>query len=403
MDYGARPLRSTRRLSNLATTRPGWYKITNTAGQPTQVAIYDEIGFLGVAAADFLAELKGISGDVVLNINSPGGDVWDGISIYNQLKQRTGNVKVIIDGLAASAASFIAMAASPGQLEIAPHAQMMIHDGFGMVIGNAADLRQTADLLDKTSDQIAGIYADRTGKPVAYFRGKMRAETWYSDSEAVAEGLADAITGQEPPQASWDLSVFSRFANGGNGGWQQRDGKWVFDPDNDGDDDSTPGGDTDHDYWSADGKQLKAIPPDPDGKQGKPLPAGNSADFTPVNADGVDTSSWDGSRAMGNAASSDDPAKFYAGICAGKRDGDPAKQSSWALPYKYHPGDAPNAAGVRNALARLPQTQGLTNADAAKSTLTAAMKKVDPDYSPDDYIEPGLLAAAFAESLKGGR
>src|SRR5262249_29690020 len=148
----------------------------------------------------------GVPGDIEMHINSPGGDVFDGIAIYNQLRHRQGQVAVIVDGLAASAASFIAQAASPGQLGMSPHSQMMIHDGFGMSIGNAADMRQMADLLDKASDNIAGIYADRTGKPAEYWRNLMRSETWLSDSEAVAEGLADYVVGQGEPSARWDLS-----------------------------------------------------------------------------------------------------------------------------------------------------------------------------------------------------
>ena len=345
MEHGARPLRSTRRLQNLQATLPKWYRITNatTAGQTTQISIYDEIGFMGVSAGEFLADLSGVKGDIECHINSPGGDIFDGIAIYNQLKARQGTVKMVIDGLAASAASFIAQAASPGMLEIAPHATMMIHEGFAMCIGNAADLTETAALLDKASDNIAGIYADRTGKPASYWRQQMQAETWYSDAECVEIGLADKISGTETPEDSWDLSVYGKFAgaepqnadaepetppgkSGSNGGWQQRDGKWVFDPDNDGDNDATPSGDSDHDYWSADGTQLKAIPPDPDGKQGKPLAPsqkGNLAAF-PVLYDEVDTSPWDASKAWAAGAASDNPAAFYRGICAGRKTGDPS-------------------------------------------------------------------------------
>jgi ATP-dependent Clp endopeptidase proteolytic subunit ClpP len=203
-------MRSTRRLTNLAGPLPRWYSISNAvSGQPTQVTIYDEIGFFGVAAGDFMADLKGINGDIQLHINSPGGDVHDGLAIYNQLKQRKGDVHVIVDGLAASAASFIAMAASPGKLEMAPHSQMMIHNGFSMAIGDAADLRKTADLLDKVTTEIASIYSERSGKPVQHFLDLMAAETWLSDKEAVAEGLADGIHGQEAAKNSWDLSVYA--------------------------------------------------------------------------------------------------------------------------------------------------------------------------------------------------
>jgi ATP-dependent Clp endopeptidase proteolytic subunit ClpP len=416
--HGARPLRSTRRLQNLSQGRPGWYSIKNLAGQPTQVTIYDEIGFFGVSASDFLSDLAGIDGEIEMHVNSPGGDIFDGIAIYNQLKNRKAPVKVVVDGLAASAASFIMQAASPGQLEVAPHSQVMIHDGFSMAIGNAADLRETADLLDKMSDEIASIYAERSGKPATYWRQQMQSETWYSDREAVTAGLADRISGQDAPTDSWDLSVYGKFgkdnlplvnadgthasmsgthshshpAFGSQGSDSTHSHEHTHDgdashshkhsdPDHDGDNDSTAKGDTDHDYVKPDGS--------PGPKAGNRL----------INE--ADTSTWDGSKAMGNGAASDDPAKFYAGICAGKREGDTSKQSSWALPYKYHPGDAPNAAGTRNALARLPQTQGLTNASEAKATLERAMKQVDPDYDPDDYIDPGLLQAVFANALKG--
>ena len=406
---GARPLRSTRRLQNLQRTLPKWYTITNSAaGLPTQVSIYDEIGFFGVSAGEFLADLKAINGDIELHVNSPGGDVHDGIAIYNQLKQRAGTVTVIIDGLAASAASFIAQAASPGKLEIAPHAQMMIHNGFSMGIGDAEDLRKTADLLDSITAEIAGIYADRTGKPAEHWLALMKAETWFTDKQAVAEGLADKIHGtDDEPGNSWDLSVFAHYTDpGGKDGGPGA----VLPPvivNADGTHASmsgththshpaygSQGGDTVHSHeHSHDGDASHGhhqAAPDADNRQH------GAVTMT------VDNSPWDGSKAMANGAAADDPAKFYAGICAGKRDGDPSKQSSWALPYKYHPGDAPNAAGTRNALARLPQTQGLTNAAQAKATLTAAMKQVDPDYDPEDRLDPGLLGAAFALALEGG-
>jgi ATP-dependent Clp endopeptidase proteolytic subunit ClpP len=426
-------MRSTRRLQNLLGTLPKWYSISNAAspGLPTQVSIYDEIGFFGVPAGEFMADLKGIQGDIELHINSPGGDVHDGIAIYNQLKQRAGTIGVIVDGLAASAASFIAQAASPGKLEMAPHSQMMVHNGFSMGIGDAADLRKTADLLDMVTTEIASIYAERTGKPVEYWQAKMADETWFTAEQAVAEGLADKVHGQAAADDGWDLSVFANWeivdetgeppeqgsgrnrpapagrsntrpvnAAGGSG-YVKRDGKWVFDPDGDGDDDGHPDGDTDHDYWSADGHQLKAIPPDPDGKQGKPLPpAAKGPEYPVLNAD-VDNSPWDASKAWSAGADSDDPAAFYKGICAGRRAGDPSTQAAWALPYKYSPSSPPNAGGVRAALARFSQTQGLTNSGEAKATLERAMKQVNPDWEPDDEMDTELLAAAFAFGLEG--
>ena len=100
----------------------------------------------------------------------------------------------------------------------------------------------------------------------------------------------------------------------------------------------------------------------------------------------VDETAWDGPAAMSRAAGSDDPAAAYRAICAGRRDGDPAVQSTWALPHHANPGDPPNADGVRNSLSRLPQTEGLTNAEAAQAHLDAHMAEISPaersDYQP---------------------
>ena len=280
MNWSGRPLRSTRRVENLSTpARLRWYRIENLAGTgPAVISIYDEIGMFGVSAQDFVNELRGVAGrDIELHLNTPGGDVFDGIAIYNTLRQSKGQVSVIIDGLAASAGSFIAMAASPGRLEIAPHAQMMIHNGFAMAIGDASDMRKTADLLDQVTAEIAGIYADRTGKPAAHWLALMAEETWLTDKMCVAQGLADRIHGQDDGLADgWDMSVYSRYSNAapshapitgthsheGTGGQPERehshdgdaDHSGVYDPDGDGDDDSSAEGDTDHDYVLPDGK-----------------------------------------------------------------------------------------------------------------------------------------------------
>lgn len=416
----SRPLRSTRRLQNLTSALPRWYNVAAPAAAdaPTLVSIYDEIGFYGVSAGTFMADLDAITGPIEMHINSPGGDIYEGITIYNRLKQRKGDLHVIVDGLAASAASFIAMAASPGKLEMAPRSEMMIHNGFTMAIGDAADLRKTADLLEKKTADIAGMYAERSGKPAAYWLTKMAAETWLSADETVAEGLADRIHGQADtdPADQWDMSVFAKFAGAhlqnadgsdampgddcptckgsgkimkGNRKCPDCDGSGkVKDPD--GDDDTTAKGDTDHDYVKPDGS------PGPKAK-----PAGNQALGFPVLAADVDNSAWDASKAWHAGSESDDPAAFYKGICAGRKAGDPSTQDAWALPYKYSPSSPPNAAGVRNALARLGQTQGLTNEAQARSTLEKAMKAVNPDYDPDDLIDPGLLASVFSICLEG--
>jgi ATP-dependent protease ClpP protease subunit len=205
-----RPFRTTRRIANLRAGRNDWYRIENSASGSAQVHIYDEIGFFGVTASDLVKDLAGVSGDLDIHIDCPGGDVFEAITIYNALQQHKGDVSVYVDGLAASAASFIAQAASPGKLAIARNASMMIHDAFGMGIGNSADMRKLADLLDEQSENIASIYADRSGRPADEFRQAMLTETWYVGQKAVDAGLADQVTAGRETSNSWDLSVFAK-------------------------------------------------------------------------------------------------------------------------------------------------------------------------------------------------
>ncbi|MFD6035732.1 head maturation protease, ClpP-related [Streptomyces griseoincarnatus] len=169
-----------------------WFSIKNITTDTASMAIYDEIGAWGVTASDFVNELNSVAAKRInLSISSPGGDVFDGLAILNALRQHPATVEVTIDGLAASAASFIAMAGDT--IRIAPQAMVMIHDASGVVIGNAEDMLDMAGLLDKTSDNIAAVYAQRAGGTVEDWRAAMKAETWYSDQEAVDAGLADEI------------------------------------------------------------------------------------------------------------------------------------------------------------------------------------------------------------------
>jgi ATP-dependent Clp endopeptidase proteolytic subunit ClpP len=181
------------------------------------MSIYDEIGSWGVTASDFVSELQGLTTDsITLRINSPGGDVFDGLAILNSLRNHRASVRVVVDGLAASAASFIAMAGET--VVMSPNSMMMIHEASGLCMGNSQDMRELADLLDKTSSNIADIYARRSGRPAAEHRAAMKAETWYSDQEAVDAGLADSVMESDnttnklpavvkltaPAQPTWD-------------------------------------------------------------------------------------------------------------------------------------------------------------------------------------------------------
>lgn len=187
-----------------------WFRIENRADGatgPTDVFIYDEIGGWGVSASDFLAEVRKLDGPLNLHLNSPGGDVFDGLAIYQALKARSGETTVVVDGLAASIASVIALGAD--RVVMAPKATLMIHDGWTAAVGNAADMRKTADLLDRTSDNIASVYADKAGGTVEFWRGRMREETWYSADEALAAGLVDEVEGKPGKRDDFDLSMFN--------------------------------------------------------------------------------------------------------------------------------------------------------------------------------------------------
>lgn len=173
----------------------GWYKITNKADDDeAEVLIYDTIGgwFFGVNATDFVHELRDITASKInVRINSPGGRVFDGIAIYNALVRHPADIHVHVDGLAASIASIIAMAGD--RVTMMQGSQMMIHDALGIEIGNAKEHRAFADFLDRQSENLSHIYAERTGKTAAELREMMLAETWMFANEAVELGFADDV------------------------------------------------------------------------------------------------------------------------------------------------------------------------------------------------------------------
>jgi len=223
-------LKTARPVAKLRQGRTDWYRIANKAGdgdQPADVYIYDEIGYWGTTAQQFVDDLREITADQInLHLNSPGGDVFDGFAIYQALLDHPAQVTSRVDALAASAASIIAMAGQ--RIVMGRTAMMMIHDAWGLAIGNAADMRDMANRLDKISNTIAGVYAERAGGPVEFWRQAMLEESWYNADEAVQAGLADEVarraTGDQgdegdggeggqgqAPKDSWDLSIY-RYA-----------------------------------------------------------------------------------------------------------------------------------------------------------------------------------------------
>jgi ATP-dependent Clp endopeptidase proteolytic subunit ClpP len=167
-------------------------------------------GDWGVSAREFnaaLAELGAVS-DIQLHINSPGGEVYEGIAILNSLRRHPATVTAVVDGIAASAASFIAVGAD--RVVMGRNSELMIHDAWGIALGPAADMHAMGDRLDKISDNIASVYAAKAGGTEQSWRDFMLAETWYSADEAVAAGLADQVEGDDlnGVENAFDLSVF---------------------------------------------------------------------------------------------------------------------------------------------------------------------------------------------------
>lgn len=180
----------------------------------TRVDVFDDIGeggwfSEGLTAKAFSAQLAKVKGALEVHINSGGGDVFDGIAIGNAIRAHKGPVTTVVDGLAASIASVIAQAGQDRVVQ--PGSMLMIHDAFGMTVGNAAEMRQMAETLDKVSDNIAELYASRSGTgSAASWRDEMRGEKWYTADEAVAAGLADrAGDGSAELPPGLDLAAFS--------------------------------------------------------------------------------------------------------------------------------------------------------------------------------------------------
>src|SRR5918996_4692776 len=169
-----------------------WYAI-RACDAGAEVSIYDEIGAYGVSAKSFLAELSALPDEapLTLRLNSPGGSVFDAVAIYNALKRHVGAVAVWIDGIAASAASYIAMAGD--EVVMPENAFIMIHDPGGMVLGTAADMRAMAEALDKIKGSLVAGYAAKSGRDEDEIAALMSKETWLDAGEAVALGLADRL------------------------------------------------------------------------------------------------------------------------------------------------------------------------------------------------------------------
>ena len=171
-----------------------WFRMKAGNKSDADIYIYDEIGFWGVTAKQFVSDLNALGNitHINLHINSPGGDVFEGIAIFNALKNHGASITVYVDGVAASMASVIAMVGDP--IIMPENAFMMIHKPWGVSGGDADDMRDYADLLDKVESVLLPAYAQKTGKTTDEIAAMLADETWMSGAECLAHGFADQVT-----------------------------------------------------------------------------------------------------------------------------------------------------------------------------------------------------------------
>ena len=190
-----------------------WYNIkAEASSKSADVYIFDEIGTFCLTAQSFIEEIKSYKDTPMsLHINCVGGDVFEGMAIYNVLKKRTARTTVYIEGIAASMGSVIALAGD--EVVMAENSLFMIHNAWGGAMGEATEIRKTAALLDKISGEIADIYTKKTNLPYNRVKEMMDEETWLSADEAFNLGFIDSISDAIKVAAKYDVSKFKNITD----------------------------------------------------------------------------------------------------------------------------------------------------------------------------------------------
>lgn len=180
-------------------------EVSSTESTEATLYLYGPIdswgGMWGISAAEVAQALTALpSGttDLTVRINSPGGEVFEAVAIMNLLRDHSAKITARVDGIAASAGSFLAVSAD--ELIMGGNTELMIHDAWGLAIGNAEDMRAYGDLLDSTSDNIASVYDAKAGGGTPKWRDYMKAESWFTAEEAVELGLADSVNTVAPAE-----------------------------------------------------------------------------------------------------------------------------------------------------------------------------------------------------------
>jgi ATP-dependent protease ClpP protease subunit len=349
--------------------REEWYRISNSldeGGSPVaSISLYGDIGSWGISAASFVDELKAIDApELRLYISSPGGEIYDGLACYNALRSHRARVIVQVDSLAASIASVIAMAGD--RVIMSPHSQLMIHDAATVAQGNPEELREMADFLDRQSDNIAAVYQERAGGTVKQWRSKMKAETWYFADEAVAAGLADEVAKpmRMPPDEDEDMPGMDRALAAS---WDLRV------------------------YNYAHASREDAPAPE--------LPPVDTA--SPMHHTSTVDSPWDGSvqeRRLPSPMTVATAKKMYGWYDQSMVENGELPKSAGKLPHHEVDGDgtpgAANLAGVRNALARLPQSD-IPEAQRAAVEAHLRAHLADGGGGEEDQVGAAPVAVAF--------
>jgi ATP-dependent protease ClpP protease subunit len=375
-----------------------WFRMeaSPTEEDATDIYVYESIGgWFGMWADDFIQELKQVtSSNINLRINSPGGSVFDGIAIANAIRSHPANVTVYVDSIAASIASVIALAGD--RVVMMPHSQFMVHNASGGCYGDATEMTKMADLLDKQSLNIAKAYAEHTGGALSDWQDYMAAETWFSAEEAVAVGLADEAMPMkkkqdaEPEPASamarmqhtWDLSMYT-YAG------REKAPEPVIKP-------GLAAGLKN--VAEAAGKVAETIrvgTPEFENYLREAIRAVIRDELSvvegtacPTHSTAVKDGTWSASTNEGHLPSPvpvGTVKSMYAYYDETKVEDGAVPKSAAKLPHHFVSADGtPGAAsinGVRNALARLPQTQGLS--DAERKTAEAHLNAHLNAYSGD--------------------
>jgi ATP-dependent Clp endopeptidase proteolytic subunit ClpP len=191
--------------------KPEWFKVQNVSEDEAEILVFDYVGWPFVSASEFVSMLSACNQKkLTIRINSPGGDVWDAHAIYNAIKSHPSKPITRIESLAASAASYIAVAGS--QRQAYKNTMIMIHEPMSGIFGNQYEAREMADILEQVSNSMIDMYADNTSVGKREIKDMLKAETWMSAKVAKEKGFIDTIIeAGKPIKAEFDLSIFAKL------------------------------------------------------------------------------------------------------------------------------------------------------------------------------------------------